>query len=70
MLMILYFVCLYVNFDVTYRQTYTFLSLLSSSSYYSQTLWDFKDVHTVILLDWNLKARVLSFLPSSIGRDS
>ena len=51
MLMILYFVCLYVNFDVTYRQTYTFLSLLSSSSYYSQTLWDFKDVHTVILLD-------------------
>jgi hypothetical protein len=52
MLMILYFVCLYVNFDVTYRQTYTFLSLLSSSSYYSQTLWDFKDAHTVILLDW------------------
>ena len=48
--MILYSVCQYVNFDVIYGQTYTFLSTLSSSSYYSQTLWDFKDVHTVILL--------------------
>ena len=49
--MILYSVCLYVNFDVIYGHIYTFLSSLSSSSYYSQTLWDFKDVHTVILLD-------------------